>query len=135
MDLDADIDGAKAMLGKAMKGTVVTTDGYRYELMLAQAPLPRVAFSWDNRKGGKLSSISFSTSAWQSLDKALPKVAACLAKTLGAPEVDETDHVKKKVSYRFKGYSVYLSDSNMSLSEPKKPIWQALVKGLADCEL
>lgn len=134
VDLDVDIDGAKAMLNKALGGTAMSTDGYTYEILLADSPLPRVMFHWDNSKGGRLSSVSFATSGWQPLEKAQAKVAACLKKTLGEPVVDESDHVKKKVNYRFKEYAVYLSDSNMSLSRPTKAIWAALVKGLDGCK-
>jgi DNA-directed RNA polymerase subunit RPC12/RpoP len=134
VDLDVDIDGAKAMLGKALGGTAVTSDGYSYEIMVADSPLPRVSFRWDNQKGGRLSSIGFSTSGWQPLEKAQAKVAGCLKKTLGEPVIDESDHVKRKVNYRFKEYAVYLSDSNMSLSRPTKAIWTALVKGLDGCK-
>lgn len=134
VDVDVDIDGARAMLRKALGGTAVTSDGHRYEIMLADSLLPRVSFSWDNQKGGRLSSIGFSTSGWQPLEKAQAKVAGCLKKTLGEPVVDESDHVKKKVNYRFKEYAVYLSDSNLSLSRPSKAVWTALVKGLDGCK-
>jgi hypothetical protein len=135
VDIGADVDHAEAMLEKALGGAVSTDNGERFVIRLAGTPLPLVTFNWQNSKGGKLSSVSFYSPGQKPLGNAAQaKIAACLTKTLGAPEIHEVDHLKQTVYYSY-ARMVSLYDPYISVSGVDAATWKALVSALDGCRI
>ncbi len=134
VDIEVEVDVAAAMLQKALNGAVNTDDGQRFTIQLAGTPLPQVSLSWTNSKGGKLSSGTFYSADQKTLGAGQAKVAACLTKTLGTPEIHETDHLKKTVYYSF-ARQIHLYDAYVSVQTTNNATWKAFINGLDGCTL
>lgn len=133
LDLDTEFDAVDAMLGEKLPGAVHSKFN-GWELWSTFAPLPHVRLDWENKKGGKPSSMSFDTSGYQPLGALAPKVVGCLTKSLGKPDVREVDHAKGTVNYVFGASAVWLYPSSLSIPHPRPELLRAVLVGLQRCE-
>jgi len=132
IDVAADVDDAEAMLGKSLPGAVRSSNS-NWEVRTTYARLPRARFDWENKKGGRISHVTFGTSDYGSLGSGQATLAKCLDKTLGRSDVSEVDHAKKKVNYIWNGSSIWLYESSLSLVRPSKETFRAVLKALEGC--
>jgi hypothetical protein len=99
-----DIDGSVAH----MHGLFPTVSGkregeLRYDVPLSHPWFDEVQLSWENESAGKLTLVTFAPPADAKRFANQKEIADCLSRSLGAPEVEETDHLARENNYSWPG--------------------------------
>ncbi|MBM4359923.1 MAG: hypothetical protein FJ096_17605 [Deltaproteobacteria bacterium] len=124
------------MLKKTLPGTRAD-ERTSFTVYTSHANLRRVMLSWENKAGGKLEGVHVSD--LHSVDfgnERQAALAACLERTLGKPEIQETDHAKREVSYGFRRNregDVWIYKGSLHLSRPAPNLWGAVTDALTSC--
>jgi hypothetical protein len=136
VDVTADFDSAPAMFERVLPGAG-RDQGTAYSVFTSHAVLRQVRFSFENKARGKLTGIHVSDLGSSDFgQERQAAIAGCLTRTLGKPEIRETNHAANERAYVFEHRregNVWLSKGSLHANAPTANFWGAITDALKNC--
>jgi hypothetical protein len=96
-----DVDGSRAHLASLFPGVTSSqiADELRFVVPLSHPWFSEAELHWKNEKMGRLVSVAFRPTQGHDKFPNQKEISECLSKSLGKPDVRETDHLAGELSY------------------------------------
>jgi hypothetical protein len=103
IDIDADVDGAAAMMRSAFPGaTSRVISGLTFDVPLDHPWFGEATFDWPNAKGGQLTAVRIDAPPGMQYLPNQADVEQCIGATYGQGKITSDDHLKGTHTMRFK---------------------------------